>query len=82
MVVEGFTADQAANAILAVLAPKIHAARIVSMVHFVGESEPSTLVDLGERVAGAATAAWVSKQQALLDEIVNVAGCGVLGSLR
>ena len=43
MVVEGITPDQAANTILAVLAPEYHADHVVSVVFFVGKNKPSAI---------------------------------------
>lgn len=48
VVVECFTADQAAHATLAVLALEDHALCVGSLVLLVGESERTTIVDLSQ----------------------------------
>jgi len=74
VIVERFTADDAADAPLSVLAPEDRPSGGVGVMVLVREFEAASLSWLDQRIACAATAARVLREDLLTDQVVDVAG--------
>src|SRR5690606_13693198 len=81
MVVQRLAADSAADAARPVLAPEHCAARPVDADLAIREGEVPLLTGFYEGVARAAASGGRLSEEALPDEILNVAGGGVLRAL-